>query len=233
VHVGDPVAAAAWRRRPVRRTNRNDFWTDEQWFHPRQISAISSLPCLRIRVALIPGGGNPCQRISAPRLTPRVRASTPEGDENTVTASVPTMSASPVLDESEATRRTLVLSELQAALAALGVQSVRAARHGLVLHYSASPPLAPSGPTDPTLHVSSRPATASPRPMALSTSSPRWRRSPITGGGSSPARPTASLSGSRRSALPRSSAGSSLSRSRPRPPRRTGLWPESSSPGCC
>src|SRR5262245_28424990 len=34
------MSATRWRRelggrRPVRRTNRNDFWTDEQWFHPR------------------------------------------------------------------------------------------------------------------------------------------------------------------------------------------------------
>jgi hypothetical protein len=59
----------------------------------------------------------------------------------------------PVLEESEAARRTFVLCELQAALAALGVQSVRAGRHRLVLRYNDPPPLLPSGPTDPTLHI--------------------------------------------------------------------------------
>jgi hypothetical protein len=58
-----------------------------------------------------------------------------------------------VLDNDEAARRTLLLSELQAALAALGVQSIRARRHRLVLRYNDPPPLMPSGPTDPTLHV--------------------------------------------------------------------------------
>jgi hypothetical protein len=61
--------------------------------------------------------------------------------------------AAPILEESEAARRTFVLCELQAALAALGVQSVRAARHRLVLRYNDPPPLLPSGPTDPTLHI--------------------------------------------------------------------------------
>jgi hypothetical protein len=58
-----------------------------------------------------------------------------------------------ILEQSEAARRKLQLSELQATLAALGIDSIRAARHRLVLRYSDPPPLLQSGPTDPTLHV--------------------------------------------------------------------------------
>lgn len=64
-----------------------------------------------------------------------------------------TATATPILDEAEAARRILLLAELQAALSALGVQSVRAGRHRLVLRYNNPPPLLPSGPTDPTLHI--------------------------------------------------------------------------------
>jgi hypothetical protein len=65
----------------------------------------------------------------------------------------PAMQSAPILDQTEADHRTLLLSELQAALAALGVQSIRASRHRLVLRYNNPPPLMPSGPTNPTLHV--------------------------------------------------------------------------------
>ena len=58
----------------------------------------------------------------------------------------------PILDEPEAQRRSLLLTELQDVLSALGVRSVRARRQRLVLRYNESP-LAPSGPTGPTLHV--------------------------------------------------------------------------------
>jgi hypothetical protein len=60
---------------------------------------------------------------------------------------------SPVLDEPEADRQALMLAELQAALTALDVNTVLARRHRLVLRYSDPPPLAPSGPTSPTLHI--------------------------------------------------------------------------------
>lgn len=61
--------------------------------------------------------------------------------------------ASPVLDEPEADRQALMLAELQAALTALDVNTVLARRHRLVLRYSDPPPLAPSGPTSPSLHI--------------------------------------------------------------------------------
>jgi hypothetical protein len=60
---------------------------------------------------------------------------------------------SPVLDEPEADRRALMLAELQAALTTFDVSTVLARRHRLVLRYSDPPPLAPSGPTSPTLHI--------------------------------------------------------------------------------
>lgn len=59
----------------------------------------------------------------------------------------------PVLDETEADRRAIVLAELQSALNGLGVRCVLARRHRLVLRYNDPPPLAPSGPTSPTLHI--------------------------------------------------------------------------------
>jgi hypothetical protein len=65
----------------------------------------------------------------------------------------PGTSSSPVLDEADADRQALTLSELQAALSALGVRSIRARYHRLVLRYNDPPPLPPSGPTSPLLHV--------------------------------------------------------------------------------
>jgi hypothetical protein len=58
----------------------------------------------------------------------------------------------PVLSEPEASRRVLLLSELQASLTALGVRSVLARNHRLVLRYN-SESYEPSGLTDPKLHV--------------------------------------------------------------------------------
>jgi hypothetical protein len=55
----------------------------------------------------------------------------------------------PILDDAEVAKRTLLLGELYAALAALGVRCVLARRHRLVLRYNDTPPLAESGPTDP------------------------------------------------------------------------------------
>jgi hypothetical protein len=57
-----------------------------------------------------------------------------------------------VLTDADAASRRLLLAELQAALNAIGVRSILAGNHRLVLrnehdHYE------PSGPTDPQLHV--------------------------------------------------------------------------------
>jgi hypothetical protein len=65
----------------------------------------------------------------------------------------PAQPGAPILDDSEAASRTLLLAELQAALTGLGVRCVLARRQRLVLRYSDKAPLEPSGPTDPTLHV--------------------------------------------------------------------------------
>ncbi len=62
----------------------------------------------------------------------------------------------PILDEVEVARRKLLLAGLQAALDHAGLQSTLAGNHRLVLRYNEEPPLAPSGPTDPALHVFGR-----------------------------------------------------------------------------
>jgi len=61
-----------------------------------------------------------------------------------------------ILDEAEVARRKLLLAELQAALTGAGLQCTLTCRHRLVLRYSDEPPHAPSGPTDPALHVFGR-----------------------------------------------------------------------------
>ncbi len=58
----------------------------------------------------------------------------------------------PILAREEASRRAALLSDLQSALAAQGVSPVLARNHRLVLK-GASTRCAPSGPTDPQLHI--------------------------------------------------------------------------------
>ncbi len=58
----------------------------------------------------------------------------------------------PILHEGEVSRRMHLLAELRQALSATGVESVLARNHRLILRYSESP-CAPSGLTDPTLHI--------------------------------------------------------------------------------
>jgi hypothetical protein len=70
---------------------------------------------------------------------------------------VPDISAStaterPILDHREVARRVTLLAELQAALAALGIQSVLVRNRRIVLR-AASKGWEPSGPTDPQLYV--------------------------------------------------------------------------------
>jgi hypothetical protein len=65
----------------------------------------------------------------------------------------PPSSRTPILDNDEVANRTLLLTELRAALAEFGVRCVLARRHRLVLRYGEKAPLEPSGLTDPTLHV--------------------------------------------------------------------------------
>lgn len=57
-----------------------------------------------------------------------------------------------VLAKDEASRRVLLLAELQAAFTALGVRCVLARKHRLVLRYNQGP-CGPSGPVNPELHV--------------------------------------------------------------------------------
>jgi hypothetical protein len=63
----------------------------------------------------------------------------------------PSLSA-PVLSEADAGGRAAQLTELRAALTALGIQSVLARRHRLVLR-SDGGPYEQSGRTDPSLHI--------------------------------------------------------------------------------
>jgi hypothetical protein len=63
-----------------------------------------------------------------------------------------TPASPPILAKADAARRMLLLTELQAALATLGVSCVLARNHRLVLQVSRKP-CAPSGLTDPKLHI--------------------------------------------------------------------------------
>src|SRR6266699_4037888 len=75
------------------------------------------------------------------------RAAMPE-----TTQSSPDAYSAPILQEAEVARRMHLLAELQDALAALGVRSVLARNHRLVLQYNRVP-YGPCGMTDPQLHV--------------------------------------------------------------------------------
>jgi hypothetical protein len=58
----------------------------------------------------------------------------------------------PILFEADVSQRMHLLAELRQALSANGVESVLARNHRLVLRYN-EPSCAPSGLTDPTLHI--------------------------------------------------------------------------------
>jgi hypothetical protein len=94
---------------------------------------------------------NPADRTSRPRPHAMTRTSS----QSTTTGGQGPQHASgdAILEDAEVAHRMLALAELRATLARLGVQSVLARRHRLVLRYNDPPPLAPSGPTEPTLHV--------------------------------------------------------------------------------
>ncbi len=80
--------------------------------------------------------------------TRRSHASAP-GNSTTSTSPAPTL---PVLTGAEASRRRLLLAELQTSLASLGIRCVLARNHRLVLRYNCVP-CETSGPTDPQLHI--------------------------------------------------------------------------------
>jgi len=68
------------------------------------------------------------------------------------TQAAPPSANPPILADGEVARRTHQLTELQDALAALGVRSVLARNHRLVLRYNRVPS-GPSGMTDPELRI--------------------------------------------------------------------------------
>ncbi len=99
-----------------------------------------------------------------------------------------------VLPDAEASRRALLLAELQAALTALGARAVLARKHRLVLRYNAGSS-EPSGLVDPELHVLSEIATG-----IVTTDGTTYK---LAGGGEYPAADPAAaaaavLSGARR-----------------------------------
>ncbi len=63
-----------------------------------------------------------------------------------------TSTSLPILAQAEVARRMLLLAELQGPLAAIGLRSVLARNHRLVLQYNCIPSGA-SGMTDPQLHI--------------------------------------------------------------------------------
>ena len=65
----------------------------------------------------------------------------------------------PILTGPEAARRLLLLSDLQTALAGLGIRSVLARTHRLVLRPPAAP-CGPSGQVNPQLHIFTPAGTA-------------------------------------------------------------------------
>jgi hypothetical protein len=73
----------------------------------------------------------------------------------TVLSDAGVASATPILDDAAVARRKSLLAELQAGLAGSGFECVLAGRQRLVLRYSEPPPHAPSGPTNPALHITS------------------------------------------------------------------------------
>src|SRR6266567_172627 len=82
----------------------------------------------------------------------RYRFRQPQGVTIVTEQATPAPAAAPILATAEVTRRMLLLGELQEALAALGVRSVLARNHRLVLQYNRVP-YGPCGMTDPQLHV--------------------------------------------------------------------------------
>ena len=66
--------------------------------------------------------------------------------------SAPEAYSTPILSRAQADRRMLLLAELQTSLAGLGVRSVLARHHRLVLQYNRVPS-GPSGMTDPQLRI--------------------------------------------------------------------------------
>ena len=59
----------------------------------------------------------------------------------------------PIISAAEAARRLELLADLQTSLAGLGIGSVLARNHRLVLRWRSSGPYGPSGLTDPALHI--------------------------------------------------------------------------------
>ena len=59
----------------------------------------------------------------------------------------------PIISVAEAARRLELLADLQTSLAGLGVGSVLARNHRLVLRWRNNGPYGPSGLTDPALHI--------------------------------------------------------------------------------
>jgi hypothetical protein len=77
----------------------------------------------------------------------------PKGPPLTADSEHQATPGAPILDDTEAARRLLALTYLQAALTESGLQSTLARNHRLILRYSEKAPLEPSGQTDPRLYI--------------------------------------------------------------------------------
>ncbi len=124
------------------------------------------------------------QRPKHARLTDPVAIAT-NGDQGPVPENSrrAAPSSPPILARAEVTRRMLLLAELQDALAPLGVRSVLARNHRLVLQYNHSP-CEPSGLTNPSCTslprtASTSPPLTSPPPMAAPTGWPAATNAPL------------------------------------------------------
>ena len=89
------------------------------------------------------------------------------------------MSRAPILDEAEVARRMSLLTELHGALGERGFRCILARNHRLVLHYG-SAPTAPSGLTNPTLHVFLPNGVETVTTDGVDYALPRGRSCPVT-----------------------------------------------------
>lgn len=89
------------------------------------------------------------------------------------------MNRGPILDEAEVARRISLLTELHGALGDRGFRCVLARNHRLVLRY-AQTPSAPSGLTNPTLHVFLPNGVETVTTDGVDYALPRGRSCPVT-----------------------------------------------------
>ena len=125
--------------------------------HPRETSGY-----LALHAGLGETPSPSLRRSTSPALRRRPHRPVTKGTDPAVpdTQAAQAAASPPVLSRAEATRRLLLLADLQAALAARDIRSVLARNHRLVLR-SERVPCERSGLTDPRLHIFARDGTDS------------------------------------------------------------------------